>query len=251
MGDTQRSFSVEEEVSYKSRNLLEVLKPVSVKLDETELLKALKGDAGRLRDEVAQILKTYAPMIEPKAVYTFSRITNIKNDQVYLENDIVLRGAILADILEPGQEIVPYAVTVGHELENKTSDEHNLLRKWIIEKTADYALEKTSSQVRSRVTERLGSVISTFTPGSGTGKLFGIEQQETLFRVLDPTKRIGVLLTPSYLMVPRKSVSGILAATREEYVACEYCPRACENRRRPLRGEYQRLSRQPSRDGIA
>jgi hypothetical protein len=234
-------------VSCKSRHFfLEVLDPVSVKLDETELLQALKGDIPRLRQELGQILKTYGSLIEPKAVYTFSRISNIENDQIYLENDVVLSGIILADMLELGQEVVPYVVTVGSRLENEVSRERSLLREWIIEKTADYALEKASAQVRSRVAERLGGIISTFSPGSGTGRLFGINQQESLFRLLDPTQRIGVLLTSSYLMMPRNSVSGILAATGEEYVACEYCPRACENRRKPFRGEYQRLSRKPS-----
>jgi hypothetical protein len=40
-------------------------------------------------------------------------------------------------------------------------------------------------------------------------------------------------------MVPRKSVSGILAATPKEYDACQYCPRErCMNRRKPFSGEY-------------
>jgi hypothetical protein len=225
---------------------LEVLSHVSVKLEETELLQHLRGDIPRLREEVGSILKTYGSLIEPKAVYTFLRIDNIKNNRIYLENDIVLSGIVLADMLELGQEVVPYVVTVGPELENKARQEHSPLRAWIIEKTADYALEKTSDQIKSHVAERLGSVISTFTPGSGTGKPFGIEQQETLFRVLDATKKIGVLLTTSYLMVPRKSVSGILASTDEEYVACEHCPRSCEERRKPFCGEYQPLSRNAS-----
>jgi hypothetical protein len=225
---------------------LEVLSPVSVKLEETELLQRLRGDIPGLRKEVGPILKTYGSLIEPKAVYTFLRISSIKNNRIYLENDIVLSGIVLADMLELGQEVVPYVLTVGPELENKARQEHSPLRAWIIEKTADYALEKASDRIRSHVAERLGGVVSTFTPGSGTGKLFGIEQQKTLFRILDATRRIGVLLTTAYLMVPRKSVSGILASTYEEYVACEYCPRACEERRKPFRGEYQPLSRNAS-----
>jgi len=85
------------------------------------------------------------------------------------------------------------------------------------------------------VEETLGANVSCFSPGSGTGRLFGIEQQRVLFEILDPKKNIKVELAPSFLMVPRKSVSGIYAVTRQEYFACQYCPRErCQNRKNPL-----------------
>jgi len=225
---------------------LGILNPITIKLEETELIQSLGGKVPRLKEEVGSILKQYASLIEPKAVYTSSRVKSIEHDRVHFDKDVVLKGLILADMLELGQEVVPYVVTVGPELENKASEEGSLLREWIIEKMADYALEKATAQVKSQVTSyasKVGNVMSTFSPGTGTGELFGIEQQENLFRLVDSAESIGVRLTPSHLMVPRKSVSGILAATNEEYVACEYCPRVCDSRRKPFRGGYRPRSK--------
>lgn len=58
---------------------------------------------------------------------------------------------------------------------------------------------------------------------------------------MEPTKSIAVRLTPAYVVVPRKSMSGVFAATLKEYVACEYCPRKCDNRRTSFKGDYMVL----------
>ena len=66
--------------------------------------------------------------------------------------------------------------------------------------------------------------------------LFGIEQQKPPFQILDPaTASVGVHLSPSLMMVTRKSVSGVLAATPQEYIARAHCPRQSESRSTPLR----------------
>jgi len=147
-------------------------------------------------------------------------------------------------MLEHGQTVVPYVVTIGPGLEKQASEEAkgSVFRSWVLERAGDHALEKAGAYVRSHVREALGGDVSSFSPGSGTGKLFGIEQQEVLFQILDPPESIGVCLTAGCMMVPRKSVSGVLAATRGEYVACRYCPRErCETRSEPFSGEYYPL----------
>jgi len=213
---------------------------VPVELDAVELLQTMKGVTRRLREELLPLLDQARSKIEPKAVYSIVRVKCLGSDQILLENGYVLRGVVLADMLQTGQDIIPHVITVGSELESMASEEPNLLRAWLFEKVADYALEKSRQYVRVQTTKRLGEVVSVFSPGSGTGELFGLDQQQTLFKVLDPPSNIGVRLTSSCMMVPRKSVSGVFAATREEYVACEYCPRECETRTRPFQGVYQR-----------
>jgi hypothetical protein len=61
-----------------------------------------------------------------------------------------------------------------------------------------------------------------------------IQQQRPLFRLLgDVEGRIGVHLKESCLMVPTKSVSGILFPAEETFASCQLCPREhCPNRRR-------------------
>jgi hypothetical protein len=215
---------------------MEVLDPIPFELDIEDLIETLTNRRLREKD-VAPLIDECSRLIEPKGVYEFLRVINVDNSTIHVEGGYSLKSIILGDMLEDNQTIVPYVVTIGHHLEKKASEQKNILRAFIMEQIADYAVSKAGLYIRSLVKERLGSTVYNFSPGSGTGKLFEITQQEILFKIIDSTT-IGVSLSPSYVMQPRKSISGILAATPIEYVACEYCPRKCENRRKEYRGEY-------------
>jgi hypothetical protein len=60
-----------------------------------------------------------------------------------------------------------------------------------------------------------------------------ITEQAKLFSLFgDTEKAIGVRLTERMLMLPRKSISGILFPSEEEFKACRLCPREkCPSRR--------------------
>lgn len=216
-----------------------------MKLDALELAGNLRPQ--KLGEELVALFEKARPLIDAKAVYSTTRVSGFENDQVYLENGHTFRGLVLADVLQTGQEIMPYVVTIGPKLESEVGQEKNLLRSFLLDKIGNYALHKALAYLKSLAAERFGNrrgAVSEFSPGTGTGELFGIEQQKPLFQILDPaTASIGVHLSPSLTMVPRKSESGVLAATPQEYIACAYCPRQCESRNTPYLGEYQRTKR--------
>lgn len=75
-----------------------------------------------------------------------------------------------------------------------------------------------------------------------------IQEQRPLFRLLgDVEASLGVHLKESCLMVPTKSVSGILFPTEETFASCQLCPRqSCPNRRAPYDPEmFDRKYREP------
>ncbi len=222
----------------ETESSLKVIDPVPIELDTVEFLQTLKGRTRTMNSELVPIMEEAQLILEPKAVYSYVRVVDLNDDKVRLDNGHALSSIILADMLQIGQEIVPYVITVGPKLEERAREGKNLLHAYLLEKIADQALEKACDYLRSHAGGRLGPIISAFSPGSGTGELFTIEQQEVIFSMLEPAKNVGVQLSSSYMMVPRKSVSGIFAATQEEYVSCAYCPRKCESRRRPYQGNY-------------
>ncbi len=214
---------------------------IPVEYDEEELwrklnMKKLKGQ----KKEIISLIEESRELIEPKAVYTHLEVVEIAGDSVRLDSGDVLKGIILADMLKCGQKVAPYVATLGPNLENRASKlaRDNVFLAFILNKIGDYALEIARGNIQLLVEKTLGDKVSDFGPGEGTGKLFGIEQQKVLFRILQPLENIGVRLTPSYLMIPKKSMSGVFAVTDEEYIACQYCPKKCEERRSAFRGEY-------------
>ena len=76
------------------------------------------------------------------------------------------------------------------------------------------------------------------------------EEQARLFALLGDTRQlIGVELTDSLLMVPTKSVSGILFSTDSGFVSCQLCPQEqCHERRAPYDNSlYDRKYRKDAR----
>lgn len=227
--------------------MVEVIDPIPVTLDAAELLQNLRPQ--RLKEELATLLEQSRSLIEPKAALTKTRVVSIENEQVSMEDGHTLRGVVLGDMLERGQEIVVYVATIGSKLENKIDQVGNrgdLLRSYLIDRIGNYALHRARASLKVEVARRLAvghGYMSEFSPGTGTGELFGLEQQKSIFGILgSASESIGVRLTRSLLMLPQKSVSGVLAATRQEYLACAHCPRdACENRVAPFLGEYRRI----------
>jgi hypothetical protein len=78
--------------------------------------------------------------------------------------------------------------------------------------------------------------LSSMSPGSLED--WPITEQTKLFSIFGDTERlIGVRLTDSMLMVPRKSISGILFPSEEGFVACQLCGRQrCPGRKAPYNG---------------
>jgi len=220
---------------------MRVVDSIPVEIDPEELSRSpefrrLKGREA----EIASLVEKSRDLIKPKAVFTFLRVEDINEDLIQFEGGHALRSLVLSDALKRGQAVAPYVITIGPELEEEASrmSDRDVFGAWALGRIGDHALGKASLHVRSLVAHELGNRLSSFAPGTGTGKLFGLEQQATLFQILDPTSNIAVILTPGYLMMPIKSISGVFATTRQEYDACQYCPRVCENRRKPFGGEY-------------
>lgn len=218
-----------------------VVDSIPVEIDHEELSRSREFRRLRGREkEIEFLAEKSRDLIRPRAVLTFLEVKEINEDCIQLEGGHVLRSQILSGTLRCGQVVSPYVITIGHELEEEASrmSDRDVFGGWVLGRIGDYALGKASLHVRSLVAHELGDGLSDFAPGTGTGKLFGLEQQTVLFDILDPLSSIAVTLTSSYLMIPIKSVSGVFARTGQDYVACQYCPRECESRRKPFAGEY-------------
>lgn len=82
---------------------------------------------------------------------------------------------------------------------------------------------------------RLGKT-ATMRPGSGDATVWPIEQQKGLFALLGTVQEeLGVRLTESCLMMPNKTISGIMFAAETDFRSCEVCHReVCPSRHAPF-----------------
>jgi len=123
---------------------------------------------------------------------------------------------------------------------DKISD---LLEKYYLDVIGNMALIKTREYLEHYLGSRFAfGCLSFMEPGS-LGD-WPIEEQRPLFSLFRGGEAsIGVRLTESLLMIPRKSLSGIYFSTEKVFYSCQLCPRErCEGRKasydRELAKEY-------------
>lgn len=215
-----------------------------LKYDINELEKRFSDISNYRKIDFDRLIEKTQGLAEPRAVYTYVEVAEIEGDNVHLRNGAKFKSIILGDLLKQGQNVAPYVATIGFRLDDELSKMNkNKMESHILERMGIYALDMARRSLKDHVGEVLGNSLSSFSPGSGTGRLFELKNQSILFQILQPQENIGVKLTPSFLMTPKKTSSGIFAAVDEEYVACQYCPRECEYREVSYTGEYVSPSR--------
>ena len=202
-----------------------------------------EGAVGRLRalaagceDELDELIEEASALASPAAIYTVAALE--ADDRSVTVNGVRVVSALMHKNFSGLSRVFPYICTAGTELERwseKYSDDP-LSSYWAdeIKKAYLYAfvpLFKKAVAERYAVKGKLPSM----NPGS-LEKEWPISGQEQLFAMLGGRETvkelIGVTLTESFLMLPSKTVSGVMFESETDYENCMLCPRvSCPNRR--------------------
>ena len=204
---------------------METIDLIPVTLDPGEIAARLRFDPVRAGFESMDELVALAQgLIQPRAVYEVA-YTGAKGEGTVEVAGITFESHILCKNLEPANKVFPYIITVGPELERAASAQGDLLKQYYLEEMANMALESTAGWLGGQLEARYGVTgLANMSPGSLED--WPITEQTKLFSIFgDTEKAIGVRLTDSMLMLPRKSISGILFPSEEGFVACQLCER--------------------------
>ena len=124
-----------------------------------------------------------------------------------------LPGKSIAEHLAGAQEVVLFAATLGHgvDRELRRLSATDPLGQVLFDAAATAAIEREANRlealVRAQAAERGMYCSWRFSPGYGD---LPLSVQPDLLRTLNATRRLGITLTPSNLMVPTKSVTAIV-----------------------------------------
>lgn len=210
---------------------MDILDTIPVAVNLKELKRRLKMNPGKQWDRVLSLVEVAKPLIEPNVVYIVSYIEEKKEDSVIVDG-IVLTSHVLRKQLEEVERVFPYVLTIGPKLENMAGEAGDYLQQYYLETIADAAIASIrpylEEQIRSRFAlEKLSRL------GPGSLEAWPISEQAHLFSILGNVESaIGVQLTDTFLMMPRKSISGIYFPTETPFFACQLCPREdCPSRK--------------------
>ena len=210
---------------------------IPVFLDPREIAVRLRFDPARAGFEsLDELIALAQGLIRPRAVYKVA-YTGAKGERTVEVAGVMFESSILRKNLEAANKVFPYIITVGPELERAASAQGDLLKQYYLEELANIALESAAGRLGGQLETRYGvSGLANMSPGSLED--WPITEQTKLFSIFGDTERlVGVSLTDSMLMLPRKSVSGILFPSEEGFVACQLCEREhCSSRKAAYSG---------------
>jgi hypothetical protein len=212
----------------------QVLEDFRVELSLEKTLERLKIDERRSRSlGVENIFKMGVSLVHPRAIYATGYVSKHSVDKTEIK-DTGFSSRVLAKNLEHVERVFPYVLTIGDLLENTARSSESITAKLVLDAVGDLALGSALEHLQRHISGQYG--LET-TSHMGPGQLdWPITQQRELFSILGRVKdKIGVTLTESLMMVPRKSISGIIFPTEETFISCQLCQRnKCPSRKAPF-----------------
>jgi hypothetical protein len=212
----------------------QVLDDFPVQLTFGRTLERLKIDERRSQALGAEnVFKTATTLIHPRVIYATAYVSKHSLDKIEIDGT-EFTSRVLAKNLDHIERVFPYVLTIGDTLENRARSCESITAKLVFEAVGDLALGSALEHVQRHISEQYR--LET-TSHMGPGQLdWPIDQQRQLFSILGHVKdKVGVTLTESLMMVPRKSISGIIFPTEETFISCQLCQRnKCPSRKAPF-----------------
>ncbi len=187
--------------------------------------------SARITSLVNDYIENYHDLIAPSYSYTFCDIKWVEGSNIGLGDSIILRSRIIARLLARCEIVAVFTLTIGSYLEDMVThlaEEGLVLQATVLDAIGSGITEELANHVENKI-KRIANagnlVISRrFSPGYCDWK---VNQQKMVFRAMDNDTG-GVRLTDSNLMIPRKSVSGIIGIglpgkNIESYNPCLTC----------------------------
>ena len=197
-----------------------VIRDIHLSMESKEVLRRV-GFRGcsdirpEIRDLILELMAGIesAHLLEPVVAYEIYPITEMSPTQLSVKGNIVIRGSLWLSLLPEAKELAGVVCTIGPELEKQVTDYMNRdepLRGVLLDGIGSAAVDSLTEEVCKLMTAKAssrgyqaGSPISPGMPG------LSLAEQWTLLKIV-PAREIGVSLTSSGIMVPRKSASMVI-----------------------------------------
>jgi hypothetical protein len=218
---------------------------VDIEIDKKQVCQYIGYDDDQnLSARIASLIDDYAEhahsLINPLFSYVIKDVEWARGSISIIEGSVIFKSRIIAQLLKHCHQVAIFLVTIGKYLEEtawQLSRDGLILEATVLDAIGSDAVEKMADFAHDRIKEvakTQGHVISRrFSPGYCD---WNIGQQQMLFYALTGNT-VGIRLTGECLMIPQKSISGIIGigppeSNVENYNPCKTCKKKdCPGRR--------------------
>jgi len=198
----------------------------------------------RVEEMIREGMEEGVKLLEPRGVYTLYPVREAGESEIAVTGEVSFRTSLISRVFRDVRLVAVFIVTIGPEVERKVEElsrEGYMSRALAFDVFGSEAAE-SAAEIINGIVEEWAAIEGRrttlrFSPGYCD---WDVEEQQKLFSLTDGGK-IGVRLSSSSMMVPRKSVSAIVGIGPEwsrkgglHYPSpCPECDRRseCPNRR--------------------
>lgn len=165
-------------------------------------------------------------LISPRAIYNLKEIISFSGESILLEGGVNFNTVKIGSYLvKCCDQVAVFLLTIGRDLEkevDKLMGQGNFLSALTLDAIGSEAVDTAANYLKELIKKSHGGTEITpyFSPGCGDWKL---SDQGSIFNLLNSLK-LGMELTERYMMIPRKSISGIFGLGKPDRVAKEPIP---------------------------
>lgn len=210
---------------------MEVINELTVVLKTEYILRGQGIDPAKASPLLIRIasgvIDEAGTLIRPAAVCNSRPVLESKHEQIIFKGG-VFAGPLVARAFTGATSLVLALCTIGPKLERRVDElmTADPLRAMALDGAGTAAVEEVSRQIKELIISRgeKNGLKAGMKAGPGQ-EGWPIEQQRLLFGLL-PASQIGVRLTESCLMIPRKTISFVVGYGGEmctAAVSCDFC----------------------------
>lgn len=193
--------------------------------------------SNRLFETARPVVEEAHDLLKPAAIYKIVEVIKFEHQRVSFEGG-AFEGSLVARAMAGAEHLYIAVCTIGEELEKRVEElmSGNPLRAVTLDGAGIAGLRKVSQAVEDIISAEACELDLDLGMRAQPGQEgWPIEQQREVFSVL-PAGQIGVRLTESCLMLPRKSVSFVIPrgeALNNSLAPCDFCSKRnrCEWRK--------------------
>jgi hypothetical protein len=197
-----------------------IIRDIPLRLKTREVIRRA-GTRGhsKIRPEVKSLILELiasaknAHLLEPAIVYEIYPIAGMSRRQLSLKGKGTVHGPLLPSLLPEAKELAAVVCTIGPKLEKQVTkcfSQNEPLRGLLLDGIGSAATDSLTEEVCKLITAEASSRGYQASSPISPGMLgFPMTEQWQLFKMV-PARGIGVSLTSSGIMVPRKSASMVI-----------------------------------------
>ena len=160
---------------------------------------------------VDSLIQEISPLIHEK--YIFSTVLPVNIEKTTFLGSLELSGNDIKKHLKGATSAVLFGATLGLELDRiiRKYEQINMTKVVIIDAIANVLIEDVADRAENEYRENLKKenlyLTCRYSPGYGD---LPLSTQNELINLLDAPRKIGLTVTKSGIMIPRKSITAIL-----------------------------------------